>query len=134
MKDVNLTINGQRVTVSPGASILLAAGRSGIRIPFLCWSPTQSSHSNCGLCVVEVQGFDRLVPACSTPVAEGMVIQTDSEDIQDLRRAVIETMFGDDVHDCENCHRNGSCSLQYFLRRYHLTSPTVDEILHALDL
>lgn len=133
MNDVHLTINGQPVTACEGTTILLAAGRSGIRIPFLCWSPAQNSHSNCGLCVVEIEGSDRLVPACSTVVTEGMVIRTDSEDIQDMRRSVIEVMFGDDVHDCEKCHRKGNCSVQIFLARYHLTTPTVDEILNALD-
>ena len=134
MGEIHITIDGKPVTAAEGTTILLAAGRAGIRVPFLCWSPGQPTQSSCGLCAVEVEGFDRLVPACSTPVAEGMVILTESEDIHDLRRSVIEVMFGDDVHDCETCHRNGSCTLQNFLKRYHLTRPTVEEVLEALGL
>lgn len=134
MKKIELIINGQPVTSTEGKTILAAAAKAGIKIPFLCCQPGQKTQSNCGLCVVEVEGVDRLMPACTTPAAEGMIIQTETEDIQDMRRTVIEIMFGDDVHDCDSCHRNGSCTLQNFLKRYQLTKPSVEEIFSALGL
>lgn len=134
MNDIQLTIDGQSLNCTEGTTILVAAAKAGIQIPFLCWQPGKNTQSNCGLCVVEVEGSDRLVPACSTPAADRMVILTDTEDIQDMRRNVIEIMFGDDVHDCDNCHRNGSCNLQTFLKRYQLSRPSVEEIFTALGL
>lgn len=134
MKKINLTINDQLITADEGTTILIAASKAGIKIPFLCWQPGQKTDGTCGLCVVEVEGIDRLVPSCSTAVAEGMIILTDTEDILDMRRNVIEIMFGDDVHDCDTCHRNGDCSLQRFLNRYHLSKPSLEEIFNALGL
>lgn len=134
MKNIELTIDGQPITATEGTTILSAAAKAGIKIPFLCWQPGQKTKSNCGLCVVEADAFDRLLPACATPIAEGMNIRTDTEDLKEMRRTVIEIMFGDDVHDCDRCHRSGACSIQNFLKRYQLTKPSIEEIFSALEL
>ncbi|MDK9711917.1 2Fe-2S iron-sulfur cluster-binding protein [Acidaminobacter sp.] len=134
MDQIHLSVNDQPVTTSKGDTILAAASQAGITIPFLCWQPGQKTHGNCGLCVVQIEGTDRLSPACSTLASEGMVIRTETEDILEMRRNVIEIMFGDDVHDCGSCHRNGNCTLQNFLNRYHLSKPNLEEIFTALGL
>ncbi len=134
MTEIHLNINHQAINAPEGTTILAAAGRAGIKIPFLCWSPGQKIQGTCGLCVVEVAGMDRLVPACSTAICEGMEVLTNTEDAVDMRRNVIEIMFGDDVHDCEKCHRDGNCSLQIFMKRYQLKKPTLEEIFSALGI
>lgn len=134
MSEIHLKIDNQPISAPEGTTILIAAAKAGIKIPFLCWVPGTDTKSNCGLCVVEAEGCDRLIPACATPISENMEILTNTEDILDMRRNVIEAMFGDDVHDCEICHRNGNCSLQVFLKRYQLNKPTAEDVCNALGL
>ncbi len=79
---MNLTINGRKITVPDDATILDAARRNDIYIPTLCDDPRLEPHGGCRLCLVQVKGLPRLVTACTTPVTEGMEVETSNEQIE----------------------------------------------------
>ena len=97
---LKVTIDGRPLEVEEGATILDAAQRVGIEIPTLCYLEGLAPVSSCFLCAVQVEGRPNLSPACSMPVADGMVVTTDSEDIRAARKMALELMLSDHVGDC----------------------------------
>ena len=83
-----VTLNGESKDVEAGLTILEALGRSGIHVPHLCHDPRVAPIGACRLCVVEIEGRTRPVAACTTPVAEGMVVKTQSDKARDARRQI----------------------------------------------
>jgi len=112
MKQVTVTINGKTVKTSPRSTILMAARSAGFRIPTLCYHPRLSPVGSCRLCVVEVQGRGNLAASCVTPVADGMVVRTDSERVIAARRLVVELLLAGGEHNCSLCAASGDCELQ----------------------
>lgn len=116
----NLTIDGQTVTVPEGTTILEAARQVGIHIPTLCYLKEISNIASCRVCVVEVEGSDYPVPACSTPVAEGMVVATNTEKVQAYRHVALELVIANhglnSTNFCFSCNKNGACELQNVCR------------------
>lgn len=108
MTDVNLTINQTPVTIAKGGTILDAATAAGIRIPTLCFLKGLASHANCRMCVVAVEGFRTLVPACNTKAADGMVVETDTEIVRKSRKTTLELLLARHSVDCHHCLRIGS--------------------------
>src|SRR5512140_3280582 len=90
---VNLTINGRRVQAAAGQTVLEAAETAGIRIPTLCHHPRLPPQGSCRLCLVEIEKQRTLQPACTFPVSDGMVIQTESEKVVAARKFVLELLF-----------------------------------------
>src|SRR5215207_6145276 len=84
-----ITVNGKDMAFEPGATILEAARASGIEIPTLCWYPKLPIVGNCRICLVSVQGQGKLLPACATPAAEGMVVESESNAAIENRRSVL---------------------------------------------
>src|SRR6266536_3894662 len=84
-----ITIDGRAITAGADATILEAARTAGVDIPTLCWYPKLPIVGNCRICLVSVEGQGKLVPACATPAAEGMVVQTESEPAVENRRSVL---------------------------------------------
>ncbi len=107
-----LTINGHAVAMATGTTLLAAAREVGVPIPTLCHLEGLSPVAACRLCLVEIEGSGKLQPACLTPVAEGMVVHTDTPRLQDYRRTVIEMLFTEGNHVCAVCVANGHCELQ----------------------
>jgi formate dehydrogenase major subunit len=97
---VNLTIDGRRISVAPGTTILEAAQWLGIRIPTMCHVPGIEPASSCFLCAVQIEGRRTLSPACGMPVAEGMVVVTGSEDIRTARKMALELLLSDHAGEC----------------------------------
>ncbi len=95
-----LILNGKSVSFSPGQTILQVAGNSGVRIPTLCHLPQVEATGVCRICVVEVAGSDRLLPACATPAGEGMNIQTDSLRVRASRKNILEMLAASGEHNC----------------------------------
>src|SRR3954447_14723816 len=89
----NLSLNGTSIPFEPGATILEAARTAGVDIPTLCWYPKLPIVGNCRICLVSLQGQGKLVPACATPAAEGMVIETESAPVVESRRSVLEFLL-----------------------------------------
>jgi predicted molibdopterin-dependent oxidoreductase YjgC len=115
---VSLTINGQRVEVEPETTILLAAQKLGYFIPTFCYDPGLSLTGTCGMCVVQVENADTLMASCNTPVTDGMVVYTDTEQIHAARREVLHNLRTGHPLDCLTCEKNGDCSLQDYCYLY----------------
>jgi formate dehydrogenase major subunit len=95
-----LTIDGRKVTVEPGATVLEAARWLGIRIPTLCHVPGLEPVSSCFVCAVQIEGRRTLSPSCGLPAADGMVVITDSEDVRAARKMALELLLSDHAGDC----------------------------------
>ncbi|MBM3162046.1 MAG: FAD-dependent oxidoreductase [Chlorobi bacterium] len=106
MHELTLTINGKTVTANPEMSILQAALSAGIDIPTLCFDKRLESTGSCWMCIVEIKGKNRFVPACSTAVSDGMVIETENPELHDMRRQNLERLI---EHHCGDCM--GPCEL-----------------------
>ncbi len=104
---ITLTIDNQTIQVPEGTTLLEAASRLGIHIPTLCFADGFKPATSCMVCVVRVDGFKALVPACGTKAAEGMVVTTCDEGIQKARRTAIELLLSDHVGDCVGPCRRG---------------------------
>jgi len=115
-EEVTLTIDGVDVTVPGGSTIFEAAQRAGIEIPHLCYDPCLGLKptSSCRLCVVEVEGARAPAASCSHPAAPGMVVNTDTEAIREMRRMVIDLLLSDHPVDCLTCEQTGNCDLQKY--------------------
>ncbi len=107
-----LSINGIDLAVESGTSILAAAKEAGVTIPTLCHLDGVSDVGACRLCLVEIKGMNKLLPACVTEVAEGMEIQTETPKLQEYRRMTVELLFSEGNHVCAVCVANGNCELQ----------------------
>ena len=109
---VKLTINDKTVEANEGTTILEAAYSSGIDIPHLCYFKEINEIGACRVCVVEVEGVERLVAACNTAVEEGMVIHTNSHRARKARQTTVQLILSQHDSRCPTCSRNGNCGLQ----------------------
>ena len=112
MSVCTLRINDQDLAVPLGTTLLQAARQAGIHIPTLCFLEGLSAVAACRLCLVELEGSDRLMAACVTAAAEGMRVHTDTPRLREIRRTVIELLFTEGNHVCAVCVANGHCELQ----------------------
>jgi bidirectional [NiFe] hydrogenase diaphorase subunit len=135
MKRINLSIDGLSVSARNGETVLQVARRYGIAIPTLCNYPGLTSLGACRVCIVEIAGFPRPMPACATEAGQGMVVTSDSEPVRNARRMIIELLLAERNHTCPVCVMDGRCELQALARllgidhvRYDVISPqmTVD--------
>ncbi len=118
-----LTIDNQRVSARDGATILEAARGAGIHIPTLCHHPDLSNVGACRMCVVSVEKARGLQTACTTPVAEGMVVHTNAADAVATRKFVLEMLLSDHPNECMTCEVNGDCELQDLVYDYNVAWP-----------
>ena len=109
---VNLTINNQKVQVEEGTTILEAAKSVGIEIPTLCYLKEINEIGACRVCVVEVEGSDKLVTACNNKVQEGMVVHTHSGKVRKVRKTNVKLILSQHDFKCATCIRSGNCTLQ----------------------
>jgi len=113
MKTVNLQIDGKKIFAEEGTTILEAARQNGIEIPTLCYHPRLAPLGHCRVCVVDVQGFDKPITSCDNPVSEGMVVETSTPEIQEMRDQILVLSLATHPYkDCLTCERTGSCELQ----------------------
>ena len=109
---VTLTIDGFEVAVPEGTSVMRAAALAGIPVPKLCATDSMEAFGSCRLCVVEIEGRRGLPASCTTPVAEGMVVRTQSEKVRRLRKGVMELYLSDYPPDFLTSSANGDSELQ----------------------
>jgi predicted molibdopterin-dependent oxidoreductase YjgC len=121
-KEISIIIDGVKVQVPAGASILSAADKIGVHIPTLCYHPALSSIGSCRVCLVEIKGLSRPATACNTQALEGMNIITRSERLFQLRREVIKMILAHHPLNCAPCPKNGDCRLQDIAYEYDLTT------------
>lgn len=98
---MNLTINGRKVAVEKGATVLDAVTSIGAKVPTMCHLKGYANFTSCMVCVVKEQMSGRLLPSCSAPAADGMVIETDSEEVRHARRNALDLLLSEHVGDCE---------------------------------
>jgi NADH-quinone oxidoreductase chain G len=115
---IELTINDKKISVEDGTTILKAAQQNDIRIPNMCYDKRLRPYGGCRLCVVEAEGQPRLFAACSTPVAAGMVIKTDTPKLRKARQTVLELLLIHHPLDCPICDKAGECDLQDIAYEY----------------
>ena len=111
-KTATLTIDGQAVTVPEGTSIMRAAMELGTKIPKLCATDMLDAFGSCRMCLVEIEGRAGTPASCTTPVADGIVVRTQTERLKRLRKGVMELYISDHPLDCLTCSANGDCELQ----------------------
>ncbi len=111
-KLVTLTIDGATVSVPEGTSLMRASAEAGIAVPKLCATDSLEPFGSCRLCLVEVEGRNGTPASCTTPVAEGLVVHTQTKRLKDIRRGVMELYISDHPLDCLTCAANGDCELQ----------------------
>ncbi|MCE7006291.1 formate dehydrogenase subunit alpha [Kibdelosporangium philippinense] len=109
---VTVEIDGMPITVPPGTSIMRAAAETGIDIPKLCATDSLDAFGSCRLCLVEIDGRRGTPASCTTPVAEGMKVRTQTPKVEKLRQGVMELYISDHPLDCLTCSANGDCELQ----------------------
>ena len=111
-KSATVTIDGKQITVPSGTTILDAAAELGIKIPTLCWLKKVSTTGACRICVVEVEGVERPMTACNTPVKDGISVTTSSPALEKIRKDTLELMLVNHPLDCPVCDAAGECDLQ----------------------
>ena len=112
IQQVTLEIDGFKVTVPEGTSIMRAAATIGIDIPKLCATDSIEPFGSCRLCVVQIEGGRGMPASCTTPAAEGLKVVTQNQKLADVRRGVMELYISDHPLDCLTCSANGDCELQ----------------------
>lgn len=111
-KQISLTIDGTPIAVDEGTTIMEACDQLGIHIPRLCYHPDLSLMGSCRVCIVEVKDMGFYMTSCSQKVWEGMEVQTNSPDIRQARRDIVELLLDNHPRDCQTCERDGDCELQ----------------------
>ena len=118
---IKLNIDGRDIEVEKGSTVLMAAKKANIDIPTLCFLKEINSAGDCRMCLVEIEGRRGFVPSCNTIAEDGMVIKTNTPDINDARRVVLDLILSSHNRDCLTCVRNGNCELQTLAEKFGIT-------------
>ncbi len=118
MADVKFTVDGKTLTAPAGTLLIEACKSAGIEIPAFCYYPGLSLQAACRMCVVRLDKVPKLQTACTTPVAEGMVVFTETDEIKQARKATLELLLGNHPLDCPVCDAGGECELQDMTFKY----------------
>ncbi len=129
---VAFTVDGKRVDAEPGQTILEATEAAGVYIPRLCWMKELTPAGSCRVCTVRVNG--RPQSACTQPVAPGMIVENDTEELRRLRRNLIDMLFVEGNHFCMFCEKSGDCELQALAYRFGITAPKYPFIFPKREL
>jgi len=119
-KNINLTVDGVRISVEDGKTILDAAEKIGVRIPTLCYHKDLCTAGNCRVCVVEVEGMRNLQASCAYPAQEGMVIKTNTPKVRRARKDIIALLVSEHNTQCTTCYRSTNCELQDLASEYNV--------------
>ena len=117
---VTLTIDGQKVTVPEGTTILNAAKKAGIDIPTLCYLKEINEVGDCRMCIVEVEGRRGFASSCIQTVEEGMVVHTHTPNVLEARRVILDLIISNHAKDCLTCTRSGNCELQALATKFNV--------------
>ena len=112
MPDVNLTVDGKKVTAPAGTLLIEACKTVGIEVPSFCYYPNLSLQGACRMCLVKIEKMPKLQTACTTVVSEGMIVATDTPEIKQARKSMLEMLLANHPLDCPVCDAGGECELQ----------------------
>ncbi len=118
MPDVSFTVDGKKLTAPAGTLLIEACKAAGVEIPAFCYYPGLSLQAACRMCVVRIEKMPKLQTACTTPVAEGMVVQTETPEIAQARKSTLQLLLGNHPLDCPVCDAGGQCELQDMTFKY----------------
>jgi [NiFe] hydrogenase diaphorase moiety small subunit len=121
MSEITFTIDGQAVPGKAGQSILKAAEAAGVYIPRLCAYRNLIPHGSCRVCSVRVNG--RIQAACVQTISDGMVVENDTPEVREFRKAILDMLFVEGNHYCMFCEKSGLCELQALAYRFGITAP-----------
>lgn len=124
---VTLTIDGKRVSVPQGTTVLQACERVQSPVPFYCYHPGLSIAGNCRICLVEIEGMNKLQISCNIPVKDGMVVNTNGDQALEGRQQVLEFLLINHPLDCPVCDQAGECWLQDYYMEHGLYDPKFNE-------
>src|SRR5690349_8239121 len=130
---VNLTINGQGVRAEKGALLIEVARQNGIEIPAFCYYEGLTLQAACRMCLVEVEKTPKLQVGCTLPVADGMVVHTESEIVRKARKGTLEFLLTNHPLDCPVCDKGGECELQDMVFRYGAGESRFTELKQHVD-
>ncbi len=123
---IELKIDDQTIQTEEGKSVIEAAWANGIEIPHLCYHPELSVSGGCRLCVVEVEGQSAPMASCGLSCQEGMIVRTQSEQLSEMRRDIIDLFISDHPLDCVTCDKAGDCLLQKYAYEYGISETSHD--------
>jgi len=112
MADVNLTVDGKKLTAPAGTLLIEACKSGGIEVPSFCYYPNLSLQGACRMCLVKIEKMPKLQTACTTVISEGMVVTSDSDEVRQARKSMVEMLLGNHPLDCPVCDAGGECELQ----------------------
>lgn len=118
MADVTITVNGKKIVTPQGTLLIDACKIVGIEVPSFCYYPGLSLQGACRMCLVEVEKMPKLQTACTTPCAEGMVVQTETDKVVQARKSMLELLLANHPLDCPVCDAGGECELQDMTFKY----------------
>ncbi|MGB8481581.1 MAG: NADH-quinone oxidoreductase subunit NuoG [Acidobacteriaceae bacterium] len=118
MADVTLTVDGKTITAPAGTLLIEACRKVGIEIPAFCYYPGLSLQAACRMCLVRIEKMPKLQTACTTPIAEGMIVSTETDEIKQARKAMLELVLANHPLDCPVCDAGGECELQDMTFKY----------------
>lgn len=124
---LQININGKTVQAQPNMTVMDAALANNIEIPHLCYHPELSASGGCRLCLVEVEGRAEPIPSCGLMCAEGLVVRTQSAQLTEMRRDIIDLFVSDHPLDCVTCEKAGACSLQKYAYDYGVTQTSYEQ-------
>ena len=117
---LNIEVNNQIIKADKGETILSALNRNGMNVPTLCFLKELNPTGACRMCVVEVEGYENLITACSQPIEGFMKIQTHSKRVLNARKTNLELLLANHPDECLYCIRNGSCELQNLAQSFNI--------------
>jgi NADH-quinone oxidoreductase subunit G len=117
-KNVTITVDGKQVTAPAGTLLIEACKAVGIEVPSFCYYPGLSLQAACRMCLVRIEKMPKLQTACTVPITDGMVVTTDSDEVRQARKSMIELLLGNHPLDCPVCDAGGECELQDMTFKY----------------
>ena len=133
-KSITLKINDREVQVPQGTLLIEATRRIGTEVPSFCYYPGLSLQAACRMCLVEIEKMPKLQTACTVVATEGMVVRTETEQVRQARKGMLEFLLTNHPLDCPVCDKGGECELQDMVFRYGAdTSRFVEEKMHRPD-
>ena len=131
---INCKVNGIAVQVAEGATVLEAAKKANVKIPTLCYNPDLAPWAACGICVVRVEGSNKMLRSCCTPVTENMSVVTNDAELVSIRKTVIELILSTHPDDCLACPRNQDCELQTLAQEFGIREQSFPKRLRDLPI
>ena len=133
MPDVTLTVDNKKITAPAGTLLIEACRKVGIEVPAFCYYPGLSLQAACRMCLVRIEKMPKLQTACTTPIAEGMIVSTETEEIKQARKSMLELLLANHPLDCPVCDKGGECELQDMTFKYGAGGSQFVEIKNHRD-